>query len=304
MYTKNETPAVSATANMSYISLQLHSGGRADAVIYHASQRNEIGYYDSTKDETYLCCTAQLAQQLSTNEKEKDLCNEKKVGKIIAPNHPLVALYTLRGTQNRKFEPPQSGIYYVEITSCKCDISNTSNSSMVQIAGVVEWMNPYGYLSADLYPYLPFFAVLAFNYLLLGSFWFVLTILHFEEILMLQYFIGGIIFLGICESFMWFFDYWSENHTGLYLIIPTIIGLLSETLKITVSRVLLLSVSMGYGVIKPTLGTDGVKVVFVGVSFFIFSGSDLVYEQLEKRVHYHSSAKYVMCHVCDVMCDV
>ena len=41
---------------------------------------------------------------------------------------------------------------------------------------------------------------------------------------------------------------------------PSIMGILIDTVKRTLSRLLVLVVSMGYGVAKPTLGEDEVKV--------------------------------------------
>ena len=54
-----------------------------------------------------------------------------------------------------------------------------------------------------------------------------------------------------------------ENHYGYYQVFYTIIGILADTIKRTISRVLLLAVSMGYGVVKPTLGSDGYKVSYL-----------------------------------------
>ena len=68
-----------------------------------------------------------------------------------------------------------------------------------------------------------------------------------------------------------YFDYWSENQTGRYLLIPTVLGILIDTFKRTVSRLLVLSVSMGFGVVKPTLGSDGYKVIVVFLSFACMS---------------------------------
>ncbi|KDO67539.1 hypothetical protein CISIN_1g045090mg [Citrus sinensis] len=44
-----------------------------------------------------------------------------------------------------------------------------------------------------------------------------------------------------------------------------------SAVKKTVSRLLLLVVSMGYGVVRPTLGSITMKIILLGVTYFIFS---------------------------------
>eukprot|EP00009_Paramoeba_aestuarina_P001926 CAMPEP_0201511356 /NCGR_PEP_ID=MMETSP0161_2-20130828/3833_1 /ASSEMBLY_ACC=CAM_ASM_000251 /TAXON_ID=180227 /ORGANISM="Neoparamoeba aestuarina, Strain SoJaBio B1-5/56/2" /LENGTH=314 /DNA_ID=CAMNT_0047906823 /DNA_START=631 /DNA_END=1572 /DNA_ORIENTATION=+ len=156
--------------------------------------------------------------------------------------------------------------------------------------GTVQFINTYGHLSAELYPFYPFWGILMFNYLMLGGFWIVLSAIHWDEILELQKYIGCVILLGVIECAIWSYDYHQENKYGYYEVLYTIFGILTDTIKRTISRVLLLAVSMGYGVVKPTLGTEGYKVVFIGVLFFSFLGTFQFLEQFLRRVHLHSES--------------
>ena len=56
--------------------------------------------------------------------------------------------------------------------------------------------SPATYLSITDWPLLPFYAVMCGVYVLLAGAWLVLCSLHWREILRLQFWIGGVIFLG------------------------------------------------------------------------------------------------------------
>ena len=67
---------------------------------------------------------------------------------------------------------------------------------------LVQFINTYGHLSAELYPFYPFWGVLMFNYILLGCFWAVLSAIHWNEILQLQNYIGITFFLFFLSFFL------------------------------------------------------------------------------------------------------
>ena len=50
----------------------------------------------------------------------------------------------------------------------------------------------------------------------------------------------------------------------------SILAAVLNTFKRASSRMLVLVVSMGYGVVKPTLGARAVRVVLVGALYFVF----------------------------------
>ena len=95
-------------------------------------------------------------------------CSEDTIGHLIINQHHHKDLLMLahNASMLQMESIMESGIYYIKITNCKC--SKVSHKSYVDIHGMARWVNPYGYLSSDLYPYLPFYVVMAFNYVLLG----------------------------------------------------------------------------------------------------------------------------------------
>jgi len=118
---------------------------------------------------------------------------------------------------------------------------------------------------------MPFFATMSLCYLGIGLIWFVLCFRYWKELLRLQNCISGVIALGMIETATWYFDYVSFNATGVRSIGPVVVGVLASTIKKTVSRLLVLVVSLGYGVVRPTLGSTAYKVVLLGFVYFMFS---------------------------------
>ena len=87
-------------------------------------------------------------------------------------------------------------------------------------------------------------------YMIIGLIWIILSGIHWSRLLMLQNCIAGVIFLGMVECITWYFDFLSYNITGNFNWGAIAVGVLSSTIKRTVSRLLVLSVSMGFGVVK------------------------------------------------------
>ena len=61
---------------------------------------------------------------------------------------------------------------------------------------------------------------------------------------------AGVIALGMMESTTWYFVLKDYNINGQYQTGSVIVAILISTMKRTVSRLLVLVVSMGYGVVK------------------------------------------------------
>merc|ERR1712232_1227267 len=107
--------------------------------------------------------------------------------------------------------------------------------------------------------------------MVVGVIWIILSAIHWSKLLMLQNCIAGVIFLGMVECITWYFDFLSYNITGNFNWGAIVIGVLTSTAKRTVSRLLVLAVSMGFGVVKANLGSDTHKVYFLGGVYFVLS---------------------------------
>jgi hypothetical protein len=73
------------------------------------------------------------------------------------------------------------------------------------------------------------------------------------------------------EMAFWYFDYAEFSETGIRPTGTTVWAVTFGTIKRTVARLIILIVSMGYGVVRPTLGGLTSKVIMLGGTFFVAS---------------------------------
>eukprot|EP00898_Chlorokybus_atmophyticus_P006929 jgi/Chlat1/7237/Chrsp58S00882 len=235
---------------------------RVQAIVFEINDFDLIGWSSDDGLDRHYCCTAELAQ--------KRLCKE---GELILQAHSNPKWPWLR-----EFEFPEmqetlpvhddlmpintTGMYYMWFVSC--DMSQS-----ITVSGKTVWKNPFGYLPGMLSPNLQFYGIMSLLYLLLGGFWLITYARHWKDILMLQNCITVVISLGMIEMATWYFDYVNFNKSGFRPKGTTIVAVLLGSLRKTLARMLLLVVSMGYGVVRPTLGGLKAKVVSLGVGYFV-----------------------------------
>jgi GOST, seven transmembrane domain len=162
------------------------------------------------------------------------------------------------------------------------DAFDDDDVASVRVSGQLEWMNPYGHLSADVYPLMPFFGVMTCAYLMLGVVWLLVCARNYESLMIIQIWVAAVIGFGMIESAMWYYDYHCENR-GEYLWTVTVVALVCSGLKRAVSRVFFLIIAMGYGVHRPTLGGVGYRIALLGALYFACSASFNVADQMHKR---------------------
>jgi hypothetical protein len=114
-----------------------------------------------------------------------------------------------------------------------------------------------------------------YRYFGLSIYWIRVTTTPFvrcsTELMPLQYWITGVLFLGMAETTLLYEHYlnWNEAGTPAYTI--TLIGLICGVLKRTMSRVVVQFVALGYGVVRPSLGEDMKRVGILGSAYFCLS---------------------------------
>ena len=161
----------------------------------------------------------------------------------------------------------QSGVHYLLLSSCE------PHTGVVRFSGRTEWRNPHGYLPGELYPFLPFFGMLTIAYMLLASGWALLCFRHWSQLLPLQSAIAGVLLLAMIEAATWWRCYHAFNEEGTRGLLPTILGVLVSTIRKTVSRGLVLTVCLGYGVVRPTIGSVWPRILTLGAVYFVASAT-------------------------------
>jgi len=293
MWSRDDTPAVGYYGDKTLISLHLSTVSwetenqsvppHVAALIVSAQDRSSFGYTFGGRH--HFCCTAKNKQQDAS-----PLCNTTsgEVGTIVISGstespYELRQHFRARETIMLDIGDGPTGLYQALLVYCGPDEGVKAISPVATVSGMVTWQNPYGNLSGELYPFIPFYGVISVVYLGLGIIWFVLCVMHWRELLPLQMCIAGVMALGMMECVIWYFDFYFENLSGSASPLPRVLGVLVSTSKRTVSRLLVLIVSLGYGVVKANLGTTQQKVLLLGGCYFLFSFVFELTEQFERR---------------------
>jgi hypothetical protein len=235
--------------------------GLVEAIILEVKDRERIG--GSFLNSSAICCDPILAKT--------EACNLGEV--IIQPNPdnpdwPKRNRIFFRGNEVEakmyfEVEINSTGMYYLYFMFCNPLLKGTL------INGRTVWRNPDGYLPGKMTPLMTFYGFMSLAYIALGLIWFLRFVQFWKDIIQLHYHITAVIALGMCEMAVWYFEYVNFNSTGSRPMGITLWAVTFSSVKKTLSRLLLLVVSMGYGVVKPTLGGITSKVLSLGAIYFV-----------------------------------
>ncbi|KAI8784885.1 transmembrane protein 87A isoform X2 [Biomphalaria glabrata] len=127
------------------------------------------------------------------------------------------------------------------------------------------------YLAAVDWPLLFFYGIMGLVYIGFGLMWLIMLACNWRDLLRVQFWIGGVILLGMLEKAVFFAEYENINKTGQSVKGAIIFAELVSCLKRTLARMLVIIVSLGYGIVKPRLGQTFHKILAVGLIFFILA---------------------------------
>eukprot|EP01018_Ginkgo_biloba_P034913 Gb_26909 [translate_table: standard] len=240
-----------------------HSTGLIQAVIFEASDRDNIGgsAYGGQKA---ICCTPDLAKLEGC--KQGEVIRRPSAGDS---NWPHVLNIEFSGDNILATMPSQSvpitktGMYNLYFIFCEPKLKG------LVMDGKTIWKNPTGYLPGRMAPLMTFYGFMSLAYVLLGLIWFSQYVRFWRDILQLQNCITLVIALGMFEMTLWYFEYANFNATGIRPMGITFWAVTFGAVKKTISRLLILVVSMGYGVVRPTLGGLTSKVILLGATYFL-----------------------------------
>ncbi|XP_050213974.1 uncharacterized protein LOC126665272 [Mercurialis annua] len=249
------------------------STGLVEAIIFEVKDRESIG--GAFLKTNAICCSPELAQAGSCTLGEVIIRKGKD-----NQEWPKRIQTSFAGTNvEAKMKPEtieinSTGMYYLYFMFCNPELKGTL------IQGRTVWKNPNGYLPGKMTPLMSFYGFMSLAYLVLGAIWFLRFVQFWKDVIQLHYHITAVIALGMCEMAIWYYEYANFNSTGTRPMGVTLWAVTFSTVKKTLSRLLLLVVSMGFGVVKPTLGGIQSKVLFLGLAYFIASESLELVEHL------------------------
>ncbi|XP_056147647.1 transmembrane protein 87A [Lampris incognitus] len=129
----------------------------------------------------------------------------------------------------------------------------------------------HGFISVTEWPLMIFYMVMCIVYILYALLWFLWAACYWKDLLRIQFWIAGVIFLGMVEKAVFCAEYENTNTVGSASPGLLIFAELVSALKRTLARLLVIIVSLGYGIVKPRLGSVMHRVVGLGVLYFAFA---------------------------------
>ncbi|KAK6481149.1 transmembrane protein 87A-like isoform X1 [Huso huso] len=198
------------------------------------------------------------------------------------PHRPLAHAQGPGSEQrNQSFSPPVTGKpvsvadQLVVFSSVKWSLWQRGwgcwvNVSVLCPTVTVEMKGPRDYTSPADWPLMMFFMVMCIVYVLLGALWLFWSACYWRDLLRIQFWIGAVIFLGMLEKAVFYSVFQSIQYKGEYVEGVVIFAELLSALKRSLARVLIIIVSLGYGIVKPRLGTTTHRLVAVGLLYLLF----------------------------------
>uniref|UniRef100_A0AAY5L020 Zgc:162698 n=1 Tax=Esox lucius TaxID=8010 RepID=A0AAY5L020_ESOLU len=142
-------------------------------------------------------------------------------------------------------------MFIVHIEEVKERSNATPVSVMAQnweIKLEVSMKGPHDYISASEWPLMIFYMVMCIIYVLLGVLWLGLSACFWRDLLRIQFWIGGVIFLGMLEKAVFYAEFQSIRYDGLSVQGAVVFGEVLSAVKRTLARVLVIIASLGYGI--------------------------------------------------------
>ncbi|CAL2236240.1 unnamed protein product [Prunus armeniaca] len=216
-----------------------HSTGLIQVIIFEAADRNNIGG-SAYGGQRAICCTPDLAKM--------EGCKQGEVIRrpsAIDINWPIVlnvqfrANYLYANMDYKEVFIPKTGMYNLFFVACDPKLKG------LVMSGKTLWKNPDGYLPGRMAPLMKFYVFMSLAYVVLGIIWFTQYVRFWKDVLQLQHCITAVIALGLFEMILWYVDYVNFNNTGMRPVVVTTLVVTVGAVRKTVSRLLILIVSMG-----------------------------------------------------------
>ncbi|KAH7313284.1 lung seven transmembrane receptor-domain-containing protein [Stachybotrys elegans] len=201
---------------------------------------------------------------------KKGACNETNIGEFIVADNATEKSGSIILTKAVNLKEAGPIRYGIKKTGYYCILTNGFTAS--EYEAVVEFRNAYGELPATQIPKLPFYGGITILYALVAVFWGFLYYQHRSDILPVQNYITAILIFLVVEMLLtWgFYDYQNRHGSNVGAKIYLIVVAILNAFRSSFSFFLLLIVSMGYGVVKPTLGQTMVWVRWLAIAHFVF----------------------------------
>ncbi|XP_072125902.1 transmembrane protein 87A [Mobula birostris] len=188
---------------------------------------------------------------------------------------------------------------YLFIVEVKKPVVNSPENRNWNLILEVEMVGPYGYISASQWPLMIFYMVMCIIYVLYSLVWLLLLACYWKDLLRIQFWIGGVILLGMLEKAVFYAEYQSISRQGVSVHGAVVFAELLSAVKRTLARILVIIAALGYGIVKPRLGATSNQVVGIGLLYLLFSSVEGVLRVTVEQ----SSAAMTICEISLALID-
>ncbi|XP_060543471.1 transmembrane protein 87A isoform X2 [Pantherophis guttatus] len=286
----SQSYTVSWYLRYSYCYNEVFNFGDEQANIYFQSRTEQhpswAGYYAMSELHFPNCSELSKPQNFYSEFVHPVLLGSKEDGKENGTNTTVVENFAMNAVMQTWQDGPYIFIVKVDISPSKDGVNikgtreelpnvmASSDQPKAPLIMTVEVIGPYEYLSLADYPLMTFFMVMCIVYVLFGVLWFAWSACYWRDLLRIQFWIGTVILLGMLEKAVFYAEFQNIRYTGKSVREALILAELLSALKRSLARILVIIVSLGYGIVKPRLGVTLHKVIAAGALYLLFSGME------------------------------
>eukprot|EP01127_Copromyxa_protea_P005748 TRINITY_DN1560_c0_g1_i1.p1 TRINITY_DN1560_c0_g1~~TRINITY_DN1560_c0_g1_i1.p1 ORF type:complete len:480 (-),score=69.72 TRINITY_DN1560_c0_g1_i1:40-1479(-) len=174
---------------------------------------------------------------------------------------------------DRKYLIKESSEWYLYLFNCQS--LSRPNSRGITINGVVEWINPFGHLSAEKAPLLPFSFFMMILWVVVSITWAILALRFRTDLLCLQKLVCFLLLIALTESICYFLELLKLNIYGeIDYFLPFFRVIIGVT-KNVFGQTLVFLLSIGFGIVCARISMVS-KVCMILGCFGIF-GCSMIY---------------------------
>lgn len=197
------------------------------------------------------------------------LCAEAEYGKLIIKRSEFKGSYVAVHvpTNGVGIVGSQGVLFAEESGSHILAIANCGAGEDVYVSGKAIWKSKHGYLPGDRWGEFEFLSALTFLFALLLCWYGYQMHVHSDHSIPIQRWLLITLLAGFIEVLFKAGDYWIWNEDGVRFTVAMYIGICFGVMKRAISRVLILMVCLGWGVVRDTLGGKMRKIYIFLVSY-------------------------------------
>ena len=249
---------------------------RANLTVYHTSSKDILPIFDTSLADALRFENASMINcDTSKGMPTKEIMHA--FGHL--EKYEIIELSGKDAQVDIDFRSPvlNTGYQYIVFVLCRRHHKSGIMAPIeASIDGTLIFRNPYGYLPARYYGFLPFLGILASVYFGMFLVYGYLSVKHRRTILRMQYGVLAVIIMGVIETTTWFLTYVVMNDSGSTSCCPwrsdVVFAMFAKNVKQTVSGMLVLAVALGWGVVRSSLSRKATfAVIMLGFFYLAFS---------------------------------